>query len=378
MRIKEYINRLFLFVFCVLISNIVLGQIRFSENIQPSQIANNTENSLYFIDFWATWCGPCVYAKEYLEVLQKQYPDRFYVVSLSEQNLDIVKRFLKKHPTDLAVSIDYKGETFDNNNIKTLPDGILVNANGNIIWRGSPPDFKKAILERFLRQNQKTRAINKVFKIQPIKEAVVKADYKPKHDFEIKVLKNETFEILHINNSSDYVEYKGSLQEILANQLKVLKSQIKVDADLNKTYQIYVKKNSPFFNNASYKIIDKLNLDLYFSEIDGDAMVFEVENPKFWDINQIDWGKNTAKYLIDDSRIQADNVTFKDIMYQLSSVLELPVVTTNKSIGNEEHDWQIHYKFYNLMQTDLYDNYGIKAEKRKSKYRVYTLTKKTP
>ena len=141
----------------------------------PSKIANTDENALYFIDFWATWCAPCVYANEYLEVLQKQYPNDFYVVSLSEENPDKVRRHLEKHPTDLAVSIDYNGETFNENNIRVLPYGVLLNAYGKILWKGSPTDFKKADLERYLRQNAKEKEVNKVLKVQKIKEEVFKA-----------------------------------------------------------------------------------------------------------------------------------------------------------------------------------------------------------
>ncbi|RKE90818.1 TlpA family protein disulfide reductase [Ichthyenterobacterium magnum] len=355
------------------------AQIRFSEYIQKSKSAQSAESSLFFIDFWATWCGPCVYASEYLGVLQKQYPNRFYVVSLTKENPDKVRRFIKKHPTDLAVAIDYKGETFAANNTRTLPYGLLVNAYGDVLWKGSPTDFKQGDLERFLRQNQKRRDVDIVFKIQRIKEEVVKADYKPKEDFEIKELKNQTFETLIVEPKQEFVEYSGDLQSILAYQLKVLKSQINVPPALNKTYQIFVSKTSPYFINSSFEILEHLKLDLFHTEIKGEVMVLDIEQPQFWDTEQIDWGKDTANYLIDDSQIQADNVSFKDVMYQLALVLDMPVVTTNNKLDvNKKHDWQIHHKFYALMQTDLLDNYGINAEKKLSKYRMYRLEKKAP
>ena len=145
----------------------------FSETIQTSKWATDIEASLFFVDFWATWCKPCVYASEYLGVLQKQYPDRFYVVSLSEENPDVVKRFLKKHPTGLAVAIDYNGETFKANNTRVLPYGLLINANGEVLWKGSPTDFKQADLERYLRQNPKKKDVNKVLRIKKVKQGSV-------------------------------------------------------------------------------------------------------------------------------------------------------------------------------------------------------------
>jgi thiol-disulfide isomerase/thioredoxin len=367
-------NKYVLLVCCVCIPFLSSGQIRFSETIQISKTATDTEASLFFVDFWATWCKPCVYASEYLGVLQKQYPDRFYVLSLSEENPDVVKRFLKKNPTDLAVSIDYKGETFKANNTRTLPYGILVNANGSILWKGSPTDFKQADLERYLRQNTKLKEVNKVLKVQKIKEEVFKADYIPSADFEIKELRKEIFETLVANTIGDYVQYKGSLKSIIAKEQRILESQVQIAEDLNKTYEVYLKKGT----NALFPILDKLKLDVFHTETQGDVLMLDVSNITYWDTQQIDWGQNTAAYLIDDTQIQGDNVTFKDVMFQLASVLNLPVVTKGADVNNDKHDWQIHHRFYNLMQTNLEDTYGIKVSKERGSFKKYMIRKKTP
>lgn len=370
MNISKYI----LVLFCVSLPFISSGQIRFSETIQTSKTATDTKASLFFVDFWATWCGPCVYASEYLGVLQKQYPDRFYVVSLSEENPEKVKRFLKKNPTDLAVAIDYKGETFDANNTRTLPYGLLLNANGTVLWKGNPTDFKQADLERYLRQNTKQKEVTKVLKIQKIKEEVFKADYIPSTDFEIKQLKRETFETLVSNSIGNYTVYKGDLKSIIAKEKRILESQVQIDPELNKTYEVYIKKGS----NGLFPILDELKLDLFHSETQGDVIMLDLSNINYWDTQQIDWGKNTAEYLIDDTQIQADNVTFKDVMFQLATVLNLPIVTKGAEADNEKHDWQIHHRFYNLMQTNLEDTYGIKLSKEKGSFKAYTIRKKTP
>lgn len=349
------------------------GQIRFSETIQTSKTATNTEASLFFIDFWATWCGPCVYAGEYLSVLQKQYPDRLYIVSLSEENPDIVKRFLKKKPTELAVSIDYNGETFDANNTRTLPYGLLINADGKVLWKGNPTDFKRADLERFMRLNTKMKDIGNVIKVEEIKE-VYEADYMPNLDVEIKPLENESYDMLVKNDKGNYIQYKGYLKSIIAKEYKILEQQVQIAPELNKTYEVYVKKGV----QATSSILEDLKLDLYHTETNGEVLQLDISNIKYWDTQQIDWGKDAAEYLIGDSQIQADNVTFKDVTFELASVLSLPVTTTGGEADDNKHDWLIHYRFYNLMQSDLEDTYGIKASKEMGDFKIYTIRKKTP
>lgn len=363
-----------LILFFMGLTSLSNSQIRFSETIQVSKTATDTEAALFFVDFWATWCKPCVYASEYLGVLQKQYPDRFYVVSLSEENPELVKRFLKKHPTDLAVSIDYKGETFDAVNTRTLPYGLLINSAGNILWRGSPTDFKQADLQRFLKQNTKQKEVDKVLKVQAIKKEVFKADYVPSTDFEINPLKKEVYETLISNYRGDFLHYKGSLKSILAKEQRILESQISMPSELNKTYEVFIKKGT----NALFPILEELKLDLFHSEIKGEVLMLDISNLQYWDTNQIDWGKNTAEYLIDDTQIQGDNVTFEAIAFQLATILSLPVAIKGGEADNEKHDWRIHHRFYNLMQSDLEDTYGIIMNKENGSFKKYTVRKKAP
>ncbi len=364
----------FIVLACLSVSLSSTGQIRFSEIVQESKTAKDSEASLFFIDFWATWCKPCVYASEYLGVLQKQNPDQFYVISLSEEQPDVVYRFLKKHPTDLSVAIDYKGETFAAVNSRILPYGVLINANGTELWRGSPTDFKQADLNRFLSQHSKQKDLRKVIKIQKVKEEVFKSDYMPSKDFEMKQLKNETPESLEISSRGNHTHYKGSLKSILANEKKVLVNQINIAPELNKTYEIYVRAGE----NALFSILDELKLEVFHSEKQGNVLQVDISNINYWDQNQIDWGKDTAHYLIDDTQIQADNVVTEDVFYQLSKVLNLPVIVANGELDEQVHDWQIHHRFYDLMLSDLEGTYGILANKTKGSYKQYSIQKKTP
>jgi thiol-disulfide isomerase/thioredoxin len=345
------------------------GQMRFSETVQRSKTATDTEAALFFVDFWATWCKPCVYASEYLGVLQKQYPDDFYVISLSEENPDIVKRFLEKNPTTLAVAIDYKGETFKAFNTRVLPYGVLINASGKVLWKGSPTDFKRSDVERYLRQNTKRRPADKVIKVQAIKQEVFEADYVPVSDFEMKALKRQTYEDLFFDTVGGFKHYKGALKDIIAREHHVLLRQVTLDPKLNKTYEVYVKKGT----NATFQILEALQLDLYHTQRKGDALLLDISNITYWDTNQINWGEGTAEYLIDDSQIQGDNISFNTVLFQLSSVLDLPTVVTGGEPDKDLHDWQIHHKFFNLMQSNLLDVYGITISKGSASYKEYTI-----
>lgn len=366
---------------CILSPVLFFGQIRISEEIQASVIAKQNENSLYFVDFWATWCGPCIHVSNYLETLQKQYPENFYIVSLSQENPEVVKRFMLKHKIELAVAIDYEGETFLKHNISSLPYGILFNARGEKLWEGHPADFKAYHIDGYMQTNKRKIDKNAFIKLQEYKkQEVVKKPVTIEKDFHFIEISSNNDEIssIHVINKDGFLELKGSLQNIMAYVLGSNKNQIEIPKYLNKYYSIFFKEDTDAFKNKEAYVLGALKLNKKSTEKEGNAIILDVKSPsKLWDTEQINWGTGNQKYLIGDSDIQADNVTLDEIAYQLSNLLDTPIVFYQEYQNNNLHDWQIHYKYFKLMSSNLND-YGIGVEKKKTKYPQYIITKKAP
>ena len=374
------LNLIFLSIFCLLFLVPVFGQIKISEEIQASKIVTQRSNKLYLVDFWATWCGPCVHAKKYLGSLQKQYPKDFYVISISEETPSVVKKYLAKRPTDLAVAIDYDKQTFAEHNIRSLPYAVLYNANGKRLWEGHPADFKASDIKRYLSQNSERIDVREFIQLEAYK-MVEEQDtevYEPGEDFEI-MPSNANSSILDVTVFNDYTSYEGRLQSILAYLLSAHDAQVKLSPSVgNSVYKLNIKHDSRKHKNIVKHVLKSLKLQLKNDSKAGNVLVLSTNTSKFWDTNQIDWGKNNAKYLIGDDNIQADNVSFEDIKYRLSNLLEMPVMVSTEIESTSLHDWQIHYKFFELMQSDLSDNYGIDIKQETQNYPIYIIQKKTP
>lgn len=370
-------KRFSLIIICVLTATYSFGQINVSEFLQDSQIATQDNNKLYFVDFWATWCGPCITAKEHLGVLQKQFPSELYIVSVTNENPLIVEKFLSKRPAKLAVAIDYNGETHKRYNVTTIPDGVLLNSQGKVLWQGGAPDLKKEMISRFLRQQKSKSSVRSFFNIVSIEEEAV-FEYQPKQQLEVKSLIIPVAELEVIDNK-DYLKLTGSLKSIIGFLAKIYKNQIALPKDLDTNYEVYFKKPLNPNDNLAFKLITELNLGIERKFSQGEGIVFNVESPRFWDTDQIDWGKDNTRYLIGDSQLKADNLSLRDVAYQLAHALDVPVIVPEDGeISLVLHDWDFHYKFFNLMQTDLEDNFGIKAEKKTISYPVYHIQKKAP
>ncbi|MDN3666751.1 TlpA family protein disulfide reductase [Algibacter miyuki] len=366
------------FLLCVLSPVLFFGQIHISNNIKTSSIATSDENALYFVDFWATWCGPCIHVSKYLESLQRQFPDKFYILSLSNETPEVVKKFMTKHQMDLAVALDYEGETFKTHNITSLPYGILFNAEGTKLWEGHPAELKGYTIGGFLVRNNKTISVENFFKLEEYKqEVIVENPVKRRDDFgllEVAVVPEMNTGI-QTTNKNGYLEIEGRLQDIMAYTLRSNKGQVIMPEAVNKYYKMYFEEGSKAIENKEKYISKALKLRRKEYEKKGDALVFQVNNALFWDTEQIDWGINNPKYLIGDSDIQADNVSLKEVAYKLSNLLETPIVFAENFNDENLHDWQIHYKYFEFMASNL-EEYGIKVEKKAATYLEYVYNKR--
>lgn len=94
------------------------------------------------INFWASWCPPCIYEMPELTRLKKQLADQpFEILALNVGEKKYkVRKFTRLINFDLPVLLDTSKDTFDSWGIKTLPTSILIDAEGNIRYRvlGNP------------------------------------------------------------------------------------------------------------------------------------------------------------------------------------------------------------------------------------------------
>ena len=103
------------------------------------------------LEFWATWCEGCRDQIPHLNRLAEQFrgkPLRF--LSVTDEEPEIVERFLKDYPISGWIGIDSGGRTFRNFGIHGRPAAALVDANGILRGLGMTSDLTGDLLETFL------------------------------------------------------------------------------------------------------------------------------------------------------------------------------------------------------------------------------------
>ncbi|WP_432695219.1 TlpA family protein disulfide reductase [Marinobacterium sp. YM272] len=89
------------------------------------------------VNFWATWCPPCVREMPALNRLQSAFEGRpFSVLAISAgETADEVSSFVEKLdlPLDLTLLIDSEGRTFKEFELRGLPMSYLFSAQGELV-----------------------------------------------------------------------------------------------------------------------------------------------------------------------------------------------------------------------------------------------------
>ena len=107
-----------------------------------TQSLSDYKGKVVLVNFWASWCPPCIYEMPELTGLKKQLTDQpFEILALNVGEKKYkVRKFAKLINFHLPVLLDTSKETFDDWDIKTLPTSFLIDAEGKIRYRvrGNP------------------------------------------------------------------------------------------------------------------------------------------------------------------------------------------------------------------------------------------------
>ncbi len=106
-----------------------------TQSSKQQQLSDFRGNVVY-LDFWASWCGPCRKSLPLLDQLHQQLVDQpFIVLGINlDDDPELGRRFLRELGIQFPNLSDASGSSYDNFGVSGMPTSFLIDQQGIVRW----------------------------------------------------------------------------------------------------------------------------------------------------------------------------------------------------------------------------------------------------
>lgn len=133
--------------------------------LQGEPVTEFQKGKVYVVEFWATWCGPCIQSIPHINDLSKKYKDQGLTVigvDILENDPPKVDAFLEKMKADMTYTVardllaadDEGGRTgfmllnwMQPAGLRGIPSAFIVDREGLIAWVGHPMEMDEPLAQ---------------------------------------------------------------------------------------------------------------------------------------------------------------------------------------------------------------------------------------
>lgn len=101
---------------------------------KPFELAS-AKDKIVLLDFWASWCGPCIAEMPHIQKLHEEFKDKgLLVIGVNNEELEIASEFMKdKHYTFVSV-VDEGRAVAQQYQVSGIPQVLLIGHDGKVKW----------------------------------------------------------------------------------------------------------------------------------------------------------------------------------------------------------------------------------------------------
>jgi thiol-disulfide isomerase/thioredoxin len=118
-------------------------------SLAPPALPNekDSDKHVFLVEFWATWCGPCMKSVPHLAELHKKHgKDGLVVLGISNEEPDTIAGFLSGRAKKMKLEFPYFVASDEEmttqsvwmKDIEGIPYAFIVDKAGTVVWTGNP------------------------------------------------------------------------------------------------------------------------------------------------------------------------------------------------------------------------------------------------
>jgi thiol-disulfide isomerase/thioredoxin len=137
MMIKKLVSLLFVFITSLCLSSVSFAETTAEKNVLQNfqTLISSHKGKVIYVDFWASWCGPCRKSFPWMNNIQEKYQQQgLVIISVNvDNNKALADKFLAEIPANFTVFYDPKGKVARQFKLKGMPSSYIIDRSGKVI-----------------------------------------------------------------------------------------------------------------------------------------------------------------------------------------------------------------------------------------------------
>jgi cytochrome c biogenesis protein CcmG/thiol:disulfide interchange protein DsbE len=94
----------------------------------------NLKGKVVYLDFWASWCVPCVKSFPWMHDIKQSYADKgFEILAVNlDKDRKLADEFLRQMEVNFMVAFDEDGKSAADYKLKGMPSSYLIGRDGKV------------------------------------------------------------------------------------------------------------------------------------------------------------------------------------------------------------------------------------------------------